>query len=508
MKKLGAPACNCRRMWPGILAVLLVYFLPVGWGWGQVGSPALAHLVRPTPGARPLGEVLAELSRQGGLPFSYSSSLVPVTHQCFLRSGPARPLGVVLREVLADKHLSYGLLNGQLVLWPNHVAAPVGVAAVNGRPMSLAQPPPLPASSVLVTTAREREIAKKGALGSGPAGRLASASGGGEARVLNSAKRSRKEDASSGFSAGRSLPNNMGANRTTQPQTALANPSTPTTRPLRPSSTAKPSSKTALIVLPRRSRSQTRPIKPEPDVSPGRFSVSSSSPTSSSKQPQVWSAQTKVSLASLPSLLVPLKTDLTPGGPPRSVPALAGWASERNPLVGLNQKADSAARKLLARNGLLRRSYLHGEAWVSESLPLNVAFKVGIPRLYLVLAVAADRFDRQLGWAGGVGVGTSGQPWGRFTPSLDLMQWFLAGTGDKEPSRGQLTQLRPALAWQLKQGGRWQLVGGPTLNLATAHRERGRSRWAVGQDQWLWLNSGGEQSLVRLWPGVQLGVRF
>ncbi|GAA4493151.1 hypothetical protein GCM10023172_01340 [Hymenobacter ginsengisoli] len=157
---------------------------------------------------------------------------------------------------------------------------------------------------------------------------------------------------------------------------------------------------------------------------------------------------------------------------------------------------------------LLHPSYLHGEGWGSESLPLNAALKVGIPRIYLVLGVAAGPFGRQSGGAAwGVGLGTAGRLRGRFTPSLDLVQWFVSGDRENIPSN--LTQLRPQVGWQLKQGGRWQLVGGPTLNLATAYRRDPQTqRWDFGRDQWLWVNQADNESLLRLWPGVQLGVRF
>ena len=163
---------------------------------------------------------------------------------------------------------------------------------------------------------------------------------------------------------------------------------------------------------------------------------------------------------------------------------------------------------------LLRPSYLHAEAWSGETLPLNAAVKVGIPRIYLTLGVAAGPVGRGPGAGGvawGAGLGTSGQPRGRFTSSLDLVQWFLSG--DREMPGGQLFQLRPLLAWQLKPGGRLQLIGGPSLNLATGPRGGGGGRpprgdGELGQDQWLWLNSGDDRSFLRLWPGVQLGLRF
>ncbi|TDN40563.1 hypothetical protein A8B98_14155 [Hymenobacter sp. UV11] len=205
----------------------------------------------------------------------------------------------------------------------------------------------------------------------------------------------------------------------------------------------------------------------------------------------------------LPTLLVLPAQVFEPGDtlPPGQVPASLALRAPA-------PTADSAIHTSPVRAGLLQRSYLHGEAWASESLPLNVAVKLGIPHIYLVLGVAAGPFDHQSGAAWGVGVGTAGRPRGRFTPSLDLLLWLLSNDNDKKAPASQLTQLRPMVAWQLKQGSRWQLVGGPTLNLATAHREPGPPHWELGQDQWRWLDADFPQSLLRLWPGVQLGVRF
>ena len=199
------------------------------------------------------------------------------------------------------------------------------------------------------------------------------------------------------------------------------------------------------------------------------------------------------------------------GGLPPSLPTLTGLALPTAQIPSARpDNATAEVKTPFALTSLLRPSYLHAEAWGSESLPLNAAVKVGFPRIYLTLGIAAGPFGRQSGGvAGGVGLGTVGQPRGRFTHSLDLLQWFLAG--NRETPGSSLTQLRPLLAWQLKSGGRLQLIGGPTLNLATGNRpDQGRSRGdgELGQGQWLWLNSGDEHSFLRLWPGVQLGLRF
>lgn len=505
------------------LAALLWFLLPFGLARGQAPNPALAHLVRPAPGTRPLGAVLAELARQGQLPLSYSSSLVPVAHRCRLGPGPPRPLGAVLREVLAAEHLSYGLLNGQLVLWPDHVAAPAGVAAVNGRAARPRQPPVSPAfalptlSTAAFAASPRAAEATAAAVGGRPAGPAAPAPGRGAPRTSLPARRARATAARSHAASKRPLGRGAAPTSTARPEKSVAGRSGPGARKVRPVPTtahrvtAQLRGETALAAQSRGGRGRARR---SPHVAQGKAPVSLVYPTRAhlAGQPQPRAGRVQGPLALLTPLSPAPMAALEPDGavPAARLPTVLGFAPGQSPPTGPVLAADSAARKPLAPAGLPRRFYLHGEAWGSEALPLNVAMKLGIPRLYLVLGAAIGPFDRQSGgFAWGVGVGTAGRPRGRFTPSLDVMQWFLNGPpGDQDDTHGRLTQLRPALAWQLRPGGRWQLIGGPTLNLAAARRERGPARWPLGQDQWLWVNSDNGQSLLRLWPGVQLGLRF
>jgi hypothetical protein len=113
------------------LCLLMGLVLAGGAAAAQPGASLLARPVQPTLTNAPLARVLAELSRQSGVPFSYSSTRIGASRRCQLRTGAARPLGTVLHEVLGANHLSYGLLNGQLVLWPAAEPAPLGIAELN-----------------------------------------------------------------------------------------------------------------------------------------------------------------------------------------------------------------------------------------------------------------------------------------------------------------------------------------------------------------------------------------
>ena len=423
-----------------------------GGAWGQQLPPLARPVVLP-PGWHTLGGVLAALSRQSHVPFSYSSSLVPVAHRYRAYPGPARPLGIVLREVLAAEHLAYGLLDGQLVLWPAPAASSV---VVEGRPVSAAQ---------------WEEV------GAAPP----------EASVLRQPRRAAQPIKRSSLAkqAGRSL--------TTAPGAAL------------------PARKASAIPA-KAGRTPRHPAGQRPLAAGGQAPAAAPASSSTGKTRLLAGSHPEAatvlrSRRRAPALLAPTTPAVSLAVPATLAPVPVAAA----PAPAAASAGNAGSRLGAALAGLAslpRPGYLHGEAWGSESLPLSAAVKAGFRPGYLLLGAAVGPFNGPDQWAWGIGIGTAGRPRGRFTPSLDLVQWFLVNDGEEAVSRERLTQLRPQLAWQLKAGRRWQLVAGPTLNLATAHRPDGRARWAFGQEQWLWRESADEETIWRLWPGVQVGVRF
>lgn len=593
-----------------MLVAALLLLLPAGLVHGQADNPALARLVRPVPGTRPLGVVLAELSRQGHLPLSYSSSLVPVAHPAHLAAGPARPLGIVLEELLAAEHLSFGFLNGQLVLWPAHLAVPAGVVAASSRPaqaVKLAHSAAVAATAV-VAPATSTANGTASSTGIGTTNRMVRSTNSGITREATS----------------RAAASTAAGSRFVGPTTAGAWPGgSPTSSLTKPTNraTARPGALAANGTAPRPLSSVSATASAsqrstEAANSLGAPAAGASSAAGRAASAAVGGAALHKQVAATIPIKAPAASRPTAGlrgaralaarqtgrltgteaplglaaagglarnpanasarqrvaAPPAAgrelaagrepaagsptadgalSPAGSGPLPAREPVALLTAKPiaptsaagpspllpmlpTSAVREPeLVRSpsanpdnpaapakppfvlaSLLRPSYLHAEAWTSETLPLNAALKVGTPRIYLALGVAGGPVGRGPGGgggevAGGAGLGTVGQPRGRFTPSLDLMHWFLAG--DRDGPGSQLTQLRPLLAWQIKPGGRLQLIGGPSLNLATGSRRAGgppRGDGELGQGQWLWLNSGDERSFLRLWPGVQLGLRF
>ncbi|GAB3585355.1 hypothetical protein GCM10027345_33510 [Hymenobacter daeguensis] len=532
----------------------------------QPVSPALVLLVQPRPGPRPLGEVLAELSRQSHLPFSYSSSLVPTGRRCVLRPGPPRPLAAVLREILEDEQLSFGLVGGQLVLWPSRLGVPTGVVAVNGRPEPTA--PVAAVAAGAAGSARSSLAPASLAANAGPArAAKALANPAVAARRATGNGRSEVEKESIGSVPAKAAPTAQTTGRPAAsrhrpaPAVALKAASgaaaTAAVAATAADSRGRDAGKAALkAAAPNASGPQAaagaparqaliRPAKGPAgglasEAAPGRAGASHGAAAAavaggpqvrnnsaarspgrriSASGPSAPAAQAGKRAPAIPVGIDRPEADLL--APLAGRPIASGLQSSPPPVLPGNPGAAPASdtpppaatasppKQQTSLAALAGPKYLHGEAAIGETLVLSGVGKVGFQRAYLVLGAGIVGGGRQGGGGFGIGLGTAGQARGRFTPSLEVLGWFLGGGRESGADHSQLVQLRPALAWQLRQGSRWQLIGGPTFNLATARTEgNAADRWPLGHDQWLWLNSGDEHSSVRLWPGLQLGVRF
>jgi hypothetical protein len=177
--------------------------------------------------------------------------------------------------------------------------------------------------------------------------------------------------------------------------------------------------------------------------------------------------------------------------------------------IGLVNVADSVDGVALGLINIVRHGYRRGEVWASETLPLNAVLKLGMSRYYTIFGVASQPIGTRVRWAAGVGFGTSGKPHGRFTYSVDLLQWALTEPGVDYNVEGRaLLQLRPALAWQIEANGHLQLIVSPTLNLAWAIDKSKPPVWDFGENQLLLLNRSNSSTIWRMWPGLQAGWRF
>ncbi len=540
-----------RPLLYGLLCGALCGLMP-GPAWSQgprprtTATPAvLARLVRPTPGLRPLGAVLAELAAQSQGQFSYSSSRVPAGGWYRVPAGPPRPLAVALRAALADAKLSFGLFEGQLVLWPASASKPAGVTAFNGLPDPpgragglrlgkaagataalgpVAAGPVAPAAlaaPAAANPAAARQIARGRALGAEKNG-LGGMSGRNEAgaRPAPGALPPRQpRPGTAAVLAARTktvlpLPDQRAASsgsRTTRRPlggSSLAGLATQPTPRRTPATKQKPKNNPTTNL---KTTEKTDPNSPtdRPTPPPPRPTAGATPPRPGATEPptptppprQTAAAPTRPDPATAPA------DTLGPNIPPPT-------AAVALPAPGVPQPPTptppAAPRPALAWLG---QRALHGHAGTGETLHGSVEGTIGFERAYLLLGAGLAEGRPALS----LGLGTAGRARGRFTPNLTATYWWVSPAGqraDREPP-ARLAQLRPALAWQLRPGSRLCLVGGPTLNLASeAPSPPGRGgpgppdRNHLGQGQWLWLDTTDGPTRLRLWPGVQVGLRF
>jgi hypothetical protein len=175
---------------------------------------------------------------------------------------------------------------------------------------------------------------------------------------------------------------------------------------------------------------------------------------------------------------------------------------------GLINVADSVDGAALGIINIVRHGYLHGEVWASETLPLNAALKLGVTRYYTILSAATQPFGTRIHWATGFGIGTASKPHGRFSWNLDLLDWYLLKQPGSDGTLLSYTQLRPSLVWQIEPQGHLGLVVAPTLNLGLYENDGGGTNSDFGKNQLLLVDTKSGSTLVRLWPGLQIGLRF
>ncbi|QIX62075.1 hypothetical protein HER32_13115 [Hymenobacter sp. BT18] len=123
------------------LILFLFCWVPLR-AWAQMPQ-VLQRPVPITADNQPLSTVLRQLSRQGGVSFSYSSTVLPLQTRVTIPPGPPRPLYYTLDAFCRPLRLSYAVVEGQIVLWRANDRPPAGLLAGAGiYPKPLGPPAP------------------------------------------------------------------------------------------------------------------------------------------------------------------------------------------------------------------------------------------------------------------------------------------------------------------------------------------------------------------------------
>ncbi|TGE26227.1 LA_2272 family surface repeat-containing protein [Hymenobacter metallicola] len=100
-----------------LLSFSLCLCLLSGTSWAQSAATLLTRRVRIVATNAPLQQVLRDITRQSGVPFSYSSTFIPLQKRVTLQTQGTQPVGAVLNQLFQNRGVSYQVIGGQIVLW-------------------------------------------------------------------------------------------------------------------------------------------------------------------------------------------------------------------------------------------------------------------------------------------------------------------------------------------------------------------------------------------------------
>lgn len=177
--------------------------------------------------------------------------------------------------------------------------------------------------------------------------------------------------------------------------------------------------------------------------------------------------------------------------------------------VNIADSVDGAAIGILS---LVRHGYHRGEAWTSDALTANVAYKMGAsPQFYNIVAVGAQPLGDTFRWGFGYGFGTETSLGNRLTLSVDALAFQVNESKGWTKQLNLLNQLRPLFGWRLTPAGRTTLLVGPTLNvMVSTYRTSENAGYGsrLGGRHLELFNETHGRTNTRAWLGLNAGVRF
>jgi len=156
---------------------------------------------------------------------------------------------------------------------------------------------------------------------------------------------------------------------------------------------------------------------------------------------------------------------------------------------------------------LVEDGYQDFEVATSETWNLSVGYRVGVDRLYTQFFLGKRWEDPDDFWGFGAGIGTRFPVTHYFKGSVDLISWQLV-EGDKlwAPRPNLLEQGRLTLEGRIFRHLSW--FAGPSLNLLIVPFTYPEPGFLSLFDPWSIYESTSGISYIKMWPGIQGGIRF
>ncbi len=151
--------------------------------------------------------------------------------------------------------------------------------------------------------------------------------------------------------------------------------------------------------------------------------------------------------------------------------------------------------------------YQDFEVATSETWNLSVGYRVGVDRLYTQFFLGKRWEDPDDFWGFGAGIGTRFPVTHYFKGSIDLISWQLVEGGKLwAPRPNLLEQVRLTLEGKIFRHLSW--FAGPSLNLLIVPFTYPEPGFLSLFDPWSIYESTSGISYIKMWPGIQGGIRF
>ncbi len=192
--------------------------------------------------------------------------------------------------------------------------------------------------------------------------------------------------------------------------------------------------------------------------------------------------------------------------------------------LGVFNVADSIDGIPIGFLSIVRKNgYRTLEVWGSEALQANVGFKIGVERFYNIFAVGTQFTDADFHWGLGYGIGTQWPSAPTWHFNLDLLSFNIFEEGNtifKNQDLNLLNMLRLGINKQFSE--HFSLFIAPTFNVMVSQLQNTENN-IIGSDIAPWtvynktfegkaipIGSGlqSAQTNVKIWPGLQIGLRF
>lgn len=179
--------------------------------------------------------------------------------------------------------------------------------------------------------------------------------------------------------------------------------------------------------------------------------------------------------------------------------------------LGFINVADSVTGVSIGFLSFVRKGYRRLEVFSTETMYANLTFKTGNRIFHNILALSAHPVNDQVRWGFGYGFGSELRLSNRLAINLDLVAYQISETNPNNENRFRfdrlnlLNQAKAALSVGLSK--RVYLFAGPTFNVLVSDKDL-TSAQTYGFDGRYSYNELHGDVRVRMWTGVQAGIRF